>query len=166
MIKTLTIDLLTPLDQQLKELGITPYISLDSLTDLFPPQETITDIDNGKSMCNISPSAARDKFAKEGRRGLTIREGLALIRHDPKILKSHYLDLVGSRYESRYTPSLYLRGGKPKLHAFWHDNANPGWGAPSCGSVSNLGTGNLGSLESRISALEDFQKKVEARIIL
>ena len=41
----------------------------------------------------------------------------------------------GSRYKSDNVPNLYLNDRTPKLNANWNDNANPKWGAPSCGSV-------------------------------
>jgi len=40
---------------------------------------------------------------------------------------------IGSRYNTKNVPNLYLNDDKPTLNNNWEDNANPKWGAPSCG---------------------------------
>ena len=45
----------------------------------------------------------------------------------------------GSRYNAKNSPNLYLNDDKPTLNNNWEDNANPNWGAASCGSVWNPG---------------------------
>ena len=56
----------------------------------------ILDVETGYAMLNITPKKCVKKFNQEGRFGLTIDEGLALITHFPEVLESHWLDLPGS----------------------------------------------------------------------
>ena len=134
--KSLKIDFKTPLETQLKKLGIKNYLTLSELTCEIKHGKTIKNVEDGKEMLNVSPKDAKDKFAKEGRRGLCIHEGLALLRADKNLLKDHYVDLVGSRYGAEDSPLLFLRGGKPTLSFYWEGDAAPGWGAASCLGVS------------------------------
>lgn len=94
----------------------------------------MVDIEDGDRRRNIKPSINRENILREGRSPYTTYEGIIHAILFPEVLKHHYLDLVGSRYESGYCPDLYLGGGRPKLFAFWGDGASPRWGAPSCGS--------------------------------
>ena len=95
----------------------------------------IHDIENGKTMLNTSPDDCVKKFKKQGRHGLTAQEGIAVITHNPEILKDHYMDLTGSRCKhSDRVPNLYLFDGRPWL--VWSDagSSGSGWGSASCGS--------------------------------
>lgn len=133
-IPSLKVDYDTPIETQLKALGITNYLDVSALTHLHdrPKDDTIYDVEDGTAMRNVSPMDARETFAKEERRGLTVQEGLALIRHNPDILKDHYIDFVGSRYDAKGVPRVYVYGEKPAFSNHWGDNAIPHWGAASC----------------------------------
>jgi hypothetical protein len=54
------------------------------------------DIETGYSMRNTSPKKCVTAFSHEGRSGLTIDEGIALITHFPEVLAGHWIDLPGS----------------------------------------------------------------------
>ncbi len=146
MKKKIKVDLITPIEQQLKDLGIKNYLDLSEIMDLYPSRQYLEDIDDGKSMRGFSPVNARKAFAEKNRQGLTLREGLALLRENPKILKSHNLDFVGSRCDDGSVPCLDVRGDKPALSSGWEVNAYPMYGAPSAGSVSELEPRNLDPL--------------------
>lgn len=163
-IEILKVDYKTPLEKQLKELGIKNYLSLDYLKDLheLSQDSCLYDVEDGEVMLNISPLDARDKFTKEGRQGLTVREGLALYRYDKKILKRHFLVLVGARFCGGSVPCLGVGDGEPALCYDWEGNAGPKCGAPSASSVLKLGTGELGSLEFRVLELEKAMSEVNA----
>ena len=154
--KKISVDLKTPIEDQLKDLGIQNHLSLEYVTDLHPSRAYLEDVDDGKSMCGISPEDAIKKFNETNRLGLTLREGLALFRRNPKILQSHYLDLVGTRYYSGFVPCLYVFGGKPALNYDWEVYAGPQWGAPSAGSVSALEPRELGSVEPLVLEISEI----------
>ena len=153
--KSLKIDFKTPLETQLKKLGIKNYLTLSELTCEIKHGKTIKNVEDGKEMLNVSPKDAKDKFAKEGRRGLCIHEGLALLRANKNLLKDHYVDLVGSRCGAERSPSLCLSVDGPSLHSYWGGNAVPYWGAASCLGVSeSLGISSLELLEIKVKVGE------------
>lgn len=95
----------------------------------------MVDIDDGKARLNIKPSISRSKIKAENRLPYTTWRGIVHAVVFPEVFQSHNMDLVGSRYESKVAPDLYLSGGGPELDAGWDGSASPRWGAPSCGSV-------------------------------
>jgi hypothetical protein len=100
----------------------------------------IRDVERGSAMQNTSPDDCVKRFREQGRHGLVIEEGIAVITHGPEILQDHYMDLPGSRYDSVSVPILWLRGGRPKLNYRWAGGADRRWGSASCGS--RLGPGS------------------------
>jgi len=150
-IKKLKVDYKTPLKTQLEKLGIKNYLDLDEIKNLYPQEETIYDIETGKEMLGKSPEQCEKEFKKQGRRGLNIYEGLAIIRKCPNILKKHYIDLVGSRYkQSDEVPDVYLNDDGPELGSDDFGYSHGKWGSASCRSNRDLDIGFLdlfGTLE-------------------
>ena len=134
----LKVDLKTPIADQLADLGITNYLDLDKVKDLYPEQSEICDIEDGTEMLGKSPDDCDKIFKEQGRRGLTIREGLAILRKNPDVLKDHYIDLSGSRCDSDYVPFLRLNAFRPKLHCSYSSNANSGYGSSSTSLKNDL----------------------------
>lgn len=100
----------------------------------------IFDVEDGALRQNISPKTCRRQFAKEGRYGLTVEEGIALVTHFPQILENHFIDLPGSHCgfpdsHSAGVPHLWLttKNG-PKVACGPADNRSQFWGSASCGS--------------------------------
>jgi len=150
-IKKLKVDYKTPLKTQLEKLGIKNYLDLEEMKNLYPQEETIYDIETGEEMLGKSPEQCEKEFKKQGRRGLNIYEGLAIIRKCPNILKKHYIDLVGSRYKQDVkVPHVYLLDDEPELSSLAFDDSHDGWGSASCRSNRDLDIGFLdlfGTLE-------------------
>jgi len=140
-----------PLKTQLEKLGIKNYLDLEEIKNLYPQEETIYDIETGEEMLGKSPEQCEKEFKKQGRRGLNIYEGLAIIRKCPNILKKHYIDLVGSRYEQGdEVPNVYLLADEPRLSSDGIGNSDDEWGSASCRSNRDLDIGFLdlfGTLE-------------------
>ncbi len=60
------------------------------------------DVETGYAMINTAPKKCVEAFSREGRSPLTIDEGLALIKHFPEVLESHWIDLPGSELIHTY----------------------------------------------------------------
>lgn len=135
-IKKLRVDYKTPLKKQLEELGIKNFLDLDKIENLYPPSKDgyIYNVEDGKEMLDKSPEDCEKEFKKQGRRGLTIHEGLALLRKNPDVLKDHYIDLVGSRYERDFVPCLCFWFFRPWLSWGAAGDAYSGYGSASCES--------------------------------
>ena len=150
-IKKLKVDYKTPLKTQLEKLGIKNYLDLEEMKNLYPQEETIYDIETGEEMLGKSPEQCEKEFKKQGRRGLNIYEGLAIIRKCPNILEKHYIDLVGSRYgQDGRVPYVFLVDDEPRLCSFGIDYSVGEWGSASCRSNRDLDIGFLdlfGTLE-------------------
>ncbi len=92
-------------------------------------------VEDGKAMLNTRPDDCVEKFKKQGRHGLNAQEGIAMVTHNPEILKDHYMDLPGSRDESAgCVPILRQADRLPELHWKYADNSNSQGGSASCGS--------------------------------
>ena len=94
----------------------------------------MADIEDGGARLNTKPSVSRANIKTEGRSHYTTWRGIIHVVVFPMVFRSHNMDLVGSRYRSESWPGLYLRDRAPRFDASY-DDANPKWGAPSCGSV-------------------------------
>lgn len=94
----------------------------------------IRDVEDGAAMRNTSPDNCVKQFNEQGRFGLTIEEGIAIITHKPETLNNHYIDLPGSRYGSCWMPDLWLDNGRPELSYGRTDFPRPLYGSASCGS--------------------------------
>jgi hypothetical protein len=112
------------------------YLNPSQITDVVEtPREPyyIFDIEDGEAMRGKAPRQAEKEIKKDGRRGLTEVEVIALGIHTD-VLSRHYVDAVGSRYDSDSVPDLCVSDGRPKLD--WGDlgDGNDHWGGASCGS--------------------------------
>ena len=167
---TLKIDYETPLEQQLKELGVTNYLNLSYVKELYPRVNTLYDVEDGSEMLGKSPNECEEKFKKEKRRGLNIYEGLALLRHNPKVLEHHNIDLSGSRCDKfdDGVPYLCLSDGVPSLNFHWADFSCPSYGSASACVEGSLELGSLDSLslEERVKNLEDDMEKIRKFLII
>mgnify|MGYP001593292079 CR=1 FL=1 len=98
--KTLKVDIKTPLEGQLRKLGVENYVDLSELSHSHLEKE-IFDVEDGEEIRGKSPDECAKEFEKNNRRGLTIYEGLAILRENPKVLENHFIDLPGSRRGAR-----------------------------------------------------------------
>jgi len=149
MIKKLLVIKSKSLEQQLKEFGVVNYLDLEKVKDVIETPKKdyyIENVSDGSDMLGKSPDDCNKIFKEQGRRGLTIYEGLALLRDNPDILKDHYIDLSGSRYGSGSVPSLDLFDFRPELSFSNSGIANSRFGSASCGS--KLGSRDLETLET------------------
>ena len=92
----------------------------------------IYSVEDGEVMRKKAPQDAEKLIQQARRRGLNASETLDLGIHTD-VLSRHYVDAVGSRYDSDWVPGLYLNDDTPKLDWGYLDNADDGWGAASCG---------------------------------
>lgn len=124
---SLVVDYSTPIREQCEELGVTCCLDEEKVKDLFPPAKDgrLYLVENGEA--TLFKTVAQ--YMRERRRGLTIKEGLALVRADPEplpeLLRHHHIDLVGSRYGCLWTsdawePSYLLTdtGRVPRLSLY------------------------------------------------
>jgi hypothetical protein len=154
MIKKLLVIKSKSLEEQFTELGVVNYLDLKRVKDVIEtPADNyyIKNIEDGTKMLGKSPDNCDKIFKEQGRRGLTIYEGLALLRDNPDILKDHYIDLSGSRFGSDDVPALCLRGGRPGL-----DCSDSGLAFYRCGSAST----------KLINKLEKKSKKILPEILI
>lgn len=129
-------------EKQMECIGGKSYLTESNIEDHEAARPyLISDIEDGSSRKNVSPRDNKKNIEKEGKRGLTAAEGIALVLQCDT-LKTHNIDLVGSKYGSGSVPFLCLVGEQPALRSGWGGDPNPEWGAPSCGSArtSDLGT--------------------------
>ena len=139
--KKILVDVETPLEQQLRKLKITKWINLSKITHLRKiPRKNywIYDVESGEEMLNKSPEKCLEIFKKKKRIAGNIYEALALYRHDPEILKRHWIDTAGSRFGRASVPFLGLCGAGPRLRAYDAGHAHSYSGAASFGSFEPL----------------------------
>jgi len=139
-------DRFVPLRKQMAMLrrnGGAPSVSLnpDALKNAEgvvtkPVPYLIFDVESGAATRGAAPGECVKRFRQEGRCGLTVEEGMALVTHFPETLGNHYIDLPGSRYYSDRVPDLWLCDSEPMLSFSWVDLANALWGSASCGRRS------------------------------
>lgn len=133
----LLVDYETPIDKQCQLLGITNYLNLSYHKDQHPkPQGRwgwVYGVEDGKKMLGRSPNSCIEEFKRNSRRGLMTVEGLALYRENPDLLKDHYVDLSGSRFDRfvDHVPHLCLHDGVPSLSYYWAGNSASRWGSAS-----------------------------------
>ena len=166
---TLKVDYQTPLEEQLKELGVKSYLNLDYYKELYPRVDTLYDVEDGTKMLGKSPNECVKEFEKQGRRALNIFEGLALLRHNPEVLE-HHIDLAGSRYVEfgGGVPYLCLLGGVRSLGDGWADGGDPCYGSASACVEGSSELGSLDSLnlESRVKSLEADMEKIRKFLVI
>ena len=98
---------------------------------------TVNDVEDGSGTARMNPLKCRQYFPKYGRRGLTVYEGIGLLREKPEIFKrSGALYLVGSHYVSPEKVPVIYNSDKLTLDWDWIDDpyarANAGSKIPSC----------------------------------
>ena len=114
------------------------YLDPKHLTDLAEPLShpaVLLDVEDGRARVNVCPTDSRKAIGREGRQSYTLWRGYIHLLLFPMVLAHHNMDLIGSRFDAESVPALCLYDGKPALSSHWEVNANPVWGAPSCGSV-------------------------------
>jgi hypothetical protein len=112
------------------------YLKPYEITDVVEtPQDSyyIFDVEDGEAMLGKSPQNAEKAIKQQNWRGLTEVEVIALGIHTD-VLSRHYVDAVGSRYESDGVPNLWLSVGRPELDWDYLGGADGEWGAASCRS--------------------------------
>lgn len=124
--------------KQMQLIGGVSYLDPDSIEDVVQtPRKLIYwiyGVENGKAMLGKSPDDCLKIFKKQGRRGLTSVEGIALSVQGQVDLRDHYVDLPGSRYGAESVPVLGRYDGQPELYYYWSDSAYSDYGSASCGS--------------------------------
>lgn len=110
------------------------YARIGDIQDIVdtPKQARLIWANDGRNRLNVSPRNAEKSFV-QGEIGGTARVGLHLLLYYPEILKHHYLDLPGSRYDRVDVPCLSGWFGRLMLSAFNADFASPGFGSVSLG---------------------------------
>lgn len=96
------------------------------------------DVEDGRAMRNMKPSACLAWFKWGKRFGGTVTEGISTVTYEPDILRHHLIDLPGSRCGSDNVPYLVV-SRRPGLDARWGDDARPLSGSLSCGVRLALG---------------------------
>lgn len=116
----------------------TGYTSLNVrlITDLVKVPEdpyVIYDVEDGRTLLGKSAQDAERLLKQQNRSGLTAAEALHLCIQ-ASTLNHHFVDAVGSRYDSDRVPNLWLNDGRPCLLWDYRGDARSHWGAASCGS--------------------------------
>lgn len=94
------------------------------------------DIEDGAARLGKKPEVSDREIRSEKHLRSTAAEVVSIGTHT-NVLSKHYVDAVGSRYESDRVPYLYLSDGRPEL--CWSYLGFHGlWGAASCGSRLEL----------------------------
>jgi hypothetical protein len=93
----------------------------------------LEDVDTGAAFLNVTPDEALPRILAAGRSPLTIEEGIALLVHDPELLRTHNaFSLLGSRCGDRRVPALWTSKGRPRLGWCWAGNPHTWLGSASC----------------------------------
>jgi hypothetical protein len=111
------------------------YLEPDQITDVVQTPNTpyfIFNVEDGREMCGKSPQDAEKLFEKQGRRGLTDTEVVALGVIYTDVLCNHFVDAIGSRYCSNFALSLWLDDGEPCLGWVYLCDALSERGVASC----------------------------------
>jgi hypothetical protein len=90
-------------------------------------------VETGAEYLNVTPDDALPRILAAGRSPLTIEEGLALLDHDPELLRTHNaFSLLASRCGDRRVPALWTSKGRPRLGWCWAGNPHTWLGSASC----------------------------------
>jgi hypothetical protein len=114
------------------------YLDVAYLKDIgdYPTTASLlTDIEDGRGRLNVKPMVSRENIASKGRHPYNTWRGIIHVTVFPWVLKHHYLDLVGARFNEGYVPYLCVNDDKPALVSNSEGYAHPEYGAPSAGSV-------------------------------
>lgn len=90
------------------------YLNVGDLADDIKVPDgpyLMVDIEDGKARLNTKPSVSKASILVAGRSPYTTWRGIVHAVVFPEVFQSHNMDLVGSRYESKGVPGLYLSDG-------------------------------------------------------
>ncbi|HEU0303887.1 MAG TPA: DUF5701 family protein [Gaiellaceae bacterium] len=97
------------------------------------PAYRLLDVDTGADFFDIPPEDALPRILERGRSPLTIEEGVAVLAHEPEVLRvRNAFSLLGSRRGDRRVPALWISGGRPRLGWCWAGAPHSWLGAASC----------------------------------
>ena len=97
------------------------------------PSYVLRGVDFGAEFFDVTPDDALAVILGRGRSPLTIAEGIAVLAHEPDVLKTaNAFSLLGSRRGDRRVPALWLSGGRPRLGWCWAGAPHSWLGAASC----------------------------------
>jgi hypothetical protein len=97
------------------------------------PAYLLVDADTGGDLRNVTPDDALETIRSRGRSPLTIDEGIAVLTHDPDVLKTrNAFSILGSRKGDRRVPALWISKGRPRLGWCWAGNPHTWLGSASC----------------------------------
>lgn len=93
----------------------------------------VRDVDTGSRFLNVTPETAVARIRAEGRRPLTIAEGLALVTVRPDVLRpGRCFSLAGSRTgTNQRVPAVWISERRPKLGWCWDRNPHTWLGTAS-----------------------------------
>lgn len=94
----------------------------------------IFNVEDGSVTWGKSNKDAEKIIKKQGRRGLTVAEAIALCIHTD-VLSEHCVDAIGSRYGGVRVPDLRFLDGKIELSYRNFGAWDERWGIPSCDKV-------------------------------
>jgi hypothetical protein len=98
------------------------------------PAYLVADLDTGAATLNVTPDAALGAIVAAGRSPLTIDEGVALVTHEPGLLKTrNCFSMLGSRCGDRRVTAMWISAGRPRLGWCWAGNPHTWLGSASCG---------------------------------
>ena len=111
---------------------------IDGLEIPAAPAYLVADMDTGRDTLNVTPDDALESIVRKGRSPLTIDEGIALVTHQPELLRTrNCFSMLGSRCGDRRVTALWISGGRPRLGWCWAGNPHTWLGSASCaGRVS------------------------------
>lgn len=124
-----------PIAEQYQMLGINYMIGeyqVENERRDIPDRPYLVWMNDGRSNFNRSVLEVRSNYL-ENERGADIYDGIGLYLSDPSLVKSHYVELPGSRLDSENVPCLGLWMGWPGLARDWVGHADFKWGSATCG---------------------------------
>ncbi|QDB80744.1 hypothetical protein FE251_07520 [Georgenia wutianyii] len=97
------------------------------------PAHLVRDVDTGTRFLGVTPESATETIRAEGRRPLTVAEGLALVVVRPDMLRpGRCFSLAGSRTgTNQRVPAVWISERRPKLGWCWDRNPHTWLGTAS-----------------------------------
>lgn len=95
------------------------------------PCYLVCDVEDGRSCLAQSYLTSINDFKGVRRMGLTLEEGIALLRYKPEIIEHHNISLPGTLFRGRYVPKLFTSNYRVEVFIS-HGDKDPGEGAASC----------------------------------
>lgn len=116
------------------------FVPIDAVAVPDGPLHLILDVDLGAATHNVTPNAALDAIAADGRSVLTVEEGIALVTHFPDAVAPNAgFSLVGSRCGDKRVAALWISRRAPKLGWCWAGNPHTWLGSASCAGRAGAG---------------------------